>query len=116
MWFEMQALWHPQYPSQRVCVKPGCGAIDEMEDYRFSDKKGYLFTYTGDNLAFSVSPPAIYGMINFEGGGRYWFDLTDCDLDSLKVGMPVEMSFRRKYLDEARGIYGYFWKGVPIRA
>ena len=105
----------PQYPPQRVCVKPDCGATDEMEPYRFSDKKGRLFTYTGDNLAFSPSPPQVYGMIDFEGGGRYWFDLTDCELESLKVGMPVEMSFRRKYLDKSRGISGYFWKAVPMR-
>jgi 3-hydroxy-3-methylglutaryl CoA synthase len=106
----------PQFPPQRVCVNPTCGAIDEMEDYCFSDKKGVLFTYTGDSLAFSPSPPAIYGMVNFEGGGRYVFDLTDCDLDMLKVNMPVEMSFRRKYADPARGIYGYFWKAMPPRA
>ncbi len=103
----------PQYPYQRVCVKPDCGAIDEMEDYHFSDKGGVLFTYTGDNLAFSESPPEMYGVVNFEGGGRYWFDLADCELDSLKVGMPVEMSFRRRYVDEAHGICGYFWKATP---
>jgi len=103
----------PQFPYQRVCVKPDCGAIDEMEYYRFSDKKGRLFSYTGDNLAFSPSPPAIYGIIDFDGGGRYWFDLADCTLDSLKVGTPVEMTFRRKYLDKARGISGYFWKATP---
>ncbi len=106
----------PQYPPQRICVKPDCGAIDEMEDYRFSDKSGHLFTYTADSLAFTPSPPAVYGMVDFEGGGRYWFDLTDCDPDLLKVGMPLEMSFRRKYLDAARGIHGYFWKATPIRA
>ena len=105
----------PQYPPQRVCVKPDCGAIDEMEDYRFSDKKGRLFTYTGDMLAFSPDPPAIYGMIDFDGGGRNLFDLTDCDLDLLKVDMPVEMSFRRKYVDEKRGVHEYFWKATPIR-
>lgn len=103
----------PQYPAQRVCVKPDCGAIDEMEDYRFSDKKAHLFTYTGDTLAFSTNPPAIYGMVDFEGGGRYWFDLTDCVLEEIKVGMLVEMSFRRKYVDVARGVHGYFWKAVP---
>ena len=106
----------PQYPPQRVCVKPGCGAVDEMEPYRFSDKKGQLFTYTVDNLAYSPSPPQIYGVINFEGGGRYWFDLTDCDAESLKTGMPVEMTFRRKYVDRGRGIHTYFWKAVPARS
>jgi len=103
----------PQYPYQRVCVNPACGAIDEMEDYRFSGKKANLFTYTGDNLAFSPSPPAIYGLVNFDGGGRYWFDITDCELEPIKVGMPLVMTFRRKYLDEARGHSGYFWKATP---
>jgi len=105
----------PQYPPQRVCVKPHCGAIDEMEPYRFSDKRGRLFTYTVDNLAYSPSPPQIYGVIDFEGGGRYWFDLTDCDPDSLKTGMLVEMTFRRKYVDRGRGIHTYFWKAIPAR-
>lgn len=105
----------PQYPDQRVCVKPDCGAVDQMDDYRFSDRKAHLFTYTGDNLAWSPNPPAIYGIVDFEGGGRNVFDLTDCTLDAVQVGMPVEMSFRRKYLDEAHGISGYHWKAMPIR-
>ena len=104
----------PQYPAQRVCVKPDCGAVDRMEPYRFSHRKGTLFTFTGDNLAFSPNPPAIYGVVDFEGGGRYWFDLTDADLDDLAVDMPVEMSFRRKYVDQKFGIHGYFWKAVPV--
>jgi hypothetical protein len=29
--------------------------------------------------------------------------------------MPVVMSFRRKYMDEVRGIHGYFWKAMPAR-
>jgi hydroxymethylglutaryl-CoA synthase len=106
----------PQYPAQRICVNPDCGAVDEMESYRFSDKRGVLFTYTGDNLAASIDPPAIYGLVDFEGGGRFWFDLTDCDLDSIKVGMPVEMTFRRRYVDEASGVHGYTWKATPILA
>jgi len=106
----------PQYPPRRVCVNPDCGVIDEMEGYRFSDKRGILFSYTEDRLAFSVCPPQIYGMIDFEGGGRYIFDITDCEPGSLEVSMPLEMTFRRKYADEVRGIYGYFWKAMPVRA
>ena len=109
-----KACGTPQYPAQRVCVKPDCGAIDEMKPYRFSDRKGTLFTYTGDNLAFSPNPPAIYGIVDFEGGGRFWFDLTDVDLEEVKVDMPIEMSFRKKYVDEKSGIHGYFWKAVPV--
>ncbi len=105
----------PQYPPQRVCVNPDCGAVDEMEDYCFSDKRGVVFSYTADHVAASINPPLLYGMIDFDGGGRFVFEITDCERDWLKIGMPVEMSLRRKYLDEPRGIHGYFWKAVPIR-
>ena len=105
----------PQYPPQRICVNPNCGAVDEMEDYRFSDKRGVVFSYTADHVASSIDPPLLYGMIDFDGGGRFVFEFTDCERDLLKIGMPVEMSLRRKYLDEPRGIHGYFWKAIPIR-
>lgn len=105
----------PQFPPQRICVNPDCGAIDEMEDYYFSDKKGKIFSYTGDNLAASFNPPSIYGNIEFDVGGRYMFNFTDCDLDMLEVGMPVYFSFRIKYYDQNRDIARYFWKVVPIK-
>jgi hydroxymethylglutaryl-CoA synthase len=105
----------PQYPAQRVCVNPSCKAIDQMEEYRFSDKKGQIFTYTEDHLGFTLNPPALYGMIDFEGGGRFNFEVTDCEPGSLKVGMPVEMSFRRKFVDVKRGTYFYFWKVTPAK-
>ena len=102
-----------QYPPQEVCVNPECGAVHQMEDVLFSDKKGRIVSFTGDNLAASYDPPAIYGSVEFDIGGRAMFDFTDCVLDSLSVGMPVVMSFRRKYFDEKRDIAGYFWKAVP---
>ena len=104
----------PQYPRQRVCINPECGAIDQMEDYYFYDKVGRIKSFTGDSLAFSIDPPATYGLIDFNEGGRLYLDITDCDLDSLEVGTPVKMSLRRRYADKRRGIYAYFWKAIPI--
>jgi len=103
----------PQYPVQRICVNPECGAADEMEEYCFADKMGRLFSYTSDSLAFSVSPPEMYGVIDWDGGGRYLLDITDSEAESLKIDMPVEMTFRRRYVDEGHGIIGYFWKARP---
>ena len=110
-----RACGTPQLPPQRVCVNPDCGAIDEMDPYRFSDKNGSLFSYTEDNLAFSIHRPHSYGMVNFEGGGRYVLDLTDHESGALKVGMPVKCTFRLKYYDEFRGNHVYFWKAMPQR-
>ncbi len=104
----------PQYPKQRVCINPECGAIDQMEDYFFHDRVGRIISYTGDNLAFSMDPPAIYGLVDFDEGGRLYLDITDCNLDSLDVGLSVRMSFRRKHVDKGRGIVTYFWKAVPV--
>ena len=100
----------PHFPPQRICANPECGAIKNMEDYPFADKVGHIFSYTADALAASLDPPAIHGQIDFEGGGRYWFDFTGCDIKDLKVGLPVEMAFRRRYYDKYRDIHGYFWK------
>jgi len=104
-----------QFPPQRICVNPDCGAVDEMTDYPFADKIGRISSYTGDNLAASYNPPAIYGQVEFEEGGKFLFDFTDCDLDSLAVGQRVGFSFRRKYYDAKRDIVGYFWKAVPLK-
>lgn len=103
----------PQFPPQRVCANPECGAVDQMEEYPFADKKGRIFSYTGDMLAASYDPPELYGYVQFDGGGRILCNFTDCTLDDLKVGMPVAFSFRKKYYDEKRDIHGYFWKAVP---
>ncbi len=103
----------PQYPPQRVCAKPDCRAVDEMEPYRFSDRPGTIFTFTGDHLSFSVEPPQIYGIVDAEGGGRLFVDFTDCTLEQLSVGQPIKMMLRRKYHDQQRGFHGYFWKATP---
>lgn len=102
-----------QYPPQRVCVNSECGAIDEMEPVYLSGKGGRIVSYTSDMLAASVNPPAIYGNIDIDGGGRTMMDFTDCVLDDLKVGMPVRFSFRIKYHDAKRDTTFYFWKAVP---
>jgi hydroxymethylglutaryl-CoA synthase len=104
----------PAWPAQRICPNPDCGAVDQIEPYRFADKKANIFTYTSDYLAPSIDPPSSYGFIDFVGGGRTGVDFTDCDANSLKVGMPVELSFRIKFTDEKRAAVNYGWKGIPI--
>lgn len=102
----------PQIPPKRVCVKPGCGAVDSLEEYEFADKPARILTFTADNLAASLDPPAIYGMIQFEGGGRILTDFTDCSLDNVEVGVKMKMTFRKKYQDNKRGFTGYYWKAT----
>ena len=86
-----------------------------FEQYCFSDKIGRIASFTADMLAASYDPPAIYGQVEFEGGGKYMFDFTDCEYKELKTGMNVSMTFRRKYYDAKRDISGYFWKALPVK-
>ncbi|MEN8259767.1 MAG: SDR family NAD(P)-dependent oxidoreductase [Pseudomonadota bacterium] len=104
----------PQYPKADICVNPNCGAIHSQDDYEFADVLAKVKTFTGDMLAISVDPPAIYGMVQFEGGGRMQTDFTNCQLDDVKVGLPVQMEFKRRGVDTERGFTNYFWKAVPV--
>ena len=104
----------PQFPKSDICVNPNCGAFYSQEDYEFADVPATVKTFTGDLLAVSVDPPAIYGMVQFDGGGRLAADFTDCKLDDVEVGLPVRMTFRRKNVDRERGFVNYFWKAAPI--
>ena len=104
-----------QYPPQRVCVNPDCGAIDHMEPVVLANKGGKVVSFTSDMLAATINPPAIYGNVDFNGGGRCMVDFTDCNLDDLKVGKEVNFSFRVKYIDQKRDTTFYFWKAVPAK-
>jgi len=103
----------PQYPPERVCVN--CQTKDEFEEYRFADKKGVLATFSQDSSWAGISKdvPVTVTAVDFEGGGRIICDMTDRDPEQVKVGMPVEMTFRR--LCRIGGINNYWWKCRPVR-
>jgi hydroxymethylglutaryl-CoA synthase len=100
---------YPQYPAQRVCAN--CQTKDQFDDYKFSDKKGTVVTYTIDYLTTNREAPAVVGIVDFEGGGRMMCEITECQPTQIKVGMPVEMCFRKIGLKG--GFQNYFWKARP---
>jgi hydroxymethylglutaryl-CoA synthase len=102
-----------QYPPQRICTS--CHAKDNFEPYSFADKKGKVFTFTlkhGADIP-GFARPMVDTMVDFEGGGRAIFGMTDMIADRVKVGMEVEMSFRT--LGAGGGIHNYFWRCLPPR-
>jgi 3-hydroxy-3-methylglutaryl CoA synthase len=105
----------PQFPLMDICVNPECGAHHTQEDYEFADQIGKIATWSSDLLTYSLDPPAHYGMIEFEKGGRFMADFTDHETGKVEVGMPVQMVFRIKNVDLARGFTRYFWKAKPIQ-
>ncbi|HUJ87991.1 MAG TPA: OB-fold domain-containing protein [Burkholderiales bacterium] len=102
-----------QFPRGRYCVNPKCNALDSQDDQPFSDLGAKVMSYTADVLTYSPDPPAYYGMVQFDGGGRMMADFADVDDGKVEVGMPMRMMFRIKENDAARGFVRYFWKAAP---
>jgi hydroxymethylglutaryl-CoA synthase len=99
-------------PPSRVSM--GSGAVDQMSEVSMADVPATIATFTVDRLAYSLSPPVVAAVLDFDGGGRFQCELTDVDPASVKIGDRVEMTFRRFYT--AEGIHNYFWKARPIRS
>jgi 3-hydroxy-3-methylglutaryl CoA synthase/uncharacterized OB-fold protein len=98
-------------PPARVSM--GSGAVDQMSLVRMADVPATIATYTVDRLAYSLNPPVVSAVIDFDGGGRFQCELTDVDPGAVRIGDRVEMTFRRLYTQD--GVHNYFWKARPLR-
>ncbi len=85
---------------------------DESDHLSMAEAQGTVTTFTIDRLSYTPSPPMVFAVVDFDGGGRLPVELTDVDASSVRVGDRVEMTFRR--LSSADGIHNYFWKARPL--
>ena len=99
-------------PPARVSMRGG--AVDDMDPIDMADTQATIATYTIDRLAYSPSPPIVFAVLDFDGGGRFPVELTDVDPDTVDIGDRVTMTFRKLFT--ADGIHDYFWKAKPVRA
>ncbi|WP_345680410.1 OB-fold domain-containing protein [Yinghuangia aomiensis] len=98
-------------PPARVSMRGG--TVDDMDAIPMADSVGTVKTFTIDRMAYSPSPPVVFAVVDFDGGGRLPIELTDMDADQVKIGDRVELTFRR--IGTADGIHNYFWKARPVR-
>ena len=89
-----------------------CYAKDDFEPIRLSDRVGTVKSFTFDNFAGSPNPPMVAGIVDVEGA-RLYVQMTDVAPKEVKLGMPVELTFRK--IHEAGGTPNYFWKSTPVR-
>ncbi len=85
----------------------------DLESQPMAEAQGTVTTFTIDRLSYTPSPPMVFAVVDFDGGGRIPVELTDVDAADVRVGDRVEMTFRR--LSTADGIHNYFWKARPMR-
>ena len=89
------------------------GAVDDMELVAMADTQGTIASFTIDRLVYSPSPPVVFAVIDFDGGGRVPLEITDVDPVDVEVGGRVEPTFRRLFTSDE--IHNYFWKVRPVR-
>ncbi len=97
-----------QFPIQRVCER--CFAKDDFEPVRLAERIGRVVTYTFDFFFPTPEPPTIVTITDIDGA-RVHLQLVDVKPDDVKIGMPVELVFRR--IHQVGGRPNYYWKGVP---
>ena len=98
-----------QFPIHRICVE--CGHRDGLEEVKLT-RTGKLFTFTHDYLTQTPDPPTTHAVIDLDGGGRVFVQMTDCEPERVAIGMSLELTFRKYH--EGFGIKNYFWKARPI--
>lgn len=86
---------------------------DEMDPAPMADVQGTVVTFTIDRVAYSPSPPIVFAVVDFDGGGRLPVELCDLDQSEVAIGARVEPTFRRLFV--ADGIPNYFWKARLVR-
>jgi uncharacterized OB-fold protein len=99
-------------PPARISMQGG--SLDDMDPVEMADTEATIATFTIDRLAYSPSPPIVFAVLDFDGGGRFPVELTDVDPETVAIGDRVAMTFRKLFT--ADGIHDYFWKAKPVRS
>ena len=100
-----------QFPIARVCIK--CKMRDRLTDHKLR-KTGRIFTFTIDHLIANIEHPLPMAVVDLDGGGRLYLQVTDFEESEVTVDAPVTLTFRR--LHEGGGNHNYFWKARPPRS
>jgi len=77
---------------------------------------GEVLTYTVIRVAptgFETQSPFAIGIIELDDGARITAQITDVDVDKVKIGMKVRVEFRKIQDDGPTGIHLYGYKVVP---
>ncbi len=98
-----------QFPIHRICIE--CGYRGGLEEVKLP-RQGKVFTFTHDFLVDSPDPPVTHTVVDLDGGGRLYVQMTDCEPEQVQIDIPVELTFRKYH--EGFGLKNYFWKAKPV--
>ncbi len=97
-----------QYPQARVCL--GCLQRDTLDPVKLK-RTGTILTCTVDYLAANLEHPMGMAVVDLDGGGRFYAQMTEATPDEVAIGARVQLTFRRLHAGGEN--YNYFWKARP---
>jgi 3-hydroxy-3-methylglutaryl CoA synthase len=87
-------------------------ALVADDNEQLSAHPATVVAVTVDHTADTPASLAVIAVVEFPGGRRVTFEVTDIEAaGDLRVGDPVELTFRR--LGTREGVHDYFWKARP---
>ncbi len=101
------------FPPRRVCRK--CRST-EFETITLA-RDGRLVTWTVIRVAptgFEDQSPYAVGIIELDDGVRILSQITDCEEERLREGLPLRLEFRKVSEDGLSGVIRYGYKAVPV--
>lgn len=77
---------------------------------------GKIVTYTVIRVApgqWGDQSPYALAIVELTDGTRLTAQVTDCDVETVKIGMEVRIEFRRIQTEDHHGVLSYGYKFVP---
>ena len=97
---------------RKIC--PNCGSR-ELENVELS-RTGKIYSYTIVHvppIEKEHQAPYIIAIVELDDGCRLTAEIVDCNPEEVKIGMPVEMVFRKIGEESESGIIYYGYKFRP---
>jgi hydroxymethylglutaryl-CoA synthase len=108
---ECTACGYRNLPPRRVCLK--CSSTDTFEPRSMVEVPARVASFTDDWLSESIQLPAKVVAVDFEGGGRFEFEMADAVGRAVKIGDLVQATFRLAST-ASNGVRNYVWKVRPV--
>ncbi|MBI4399409.1 Zn-ribbon domain-containing OB-fold protein [Candidatus Micrarchaeota archaeon] len=103
------------FPTRKIC--PKCRRKGSVKDVRFSGK-GKIYSYTlvtSPPTGFELEAPYILAIVELVEGPKLTTQIVDTKLEEVKIGMPVEMAFRKIQEEGEEGLIHYGFKFKKVR-
>ncbi len=105
------------FPPRAVCPKCGRKSVGKMARQKLSGR-GIIVSHAVVHDAptfFDLLKPYVLAVIELEEGARLTSHIIDVEPNEVKIGLPVEATFRRLGQEGEAGVIQYGYKFRPIK-